>query len=166
MGDITPIRTAARKLAELLATELSKFSGVAPCDVSLDSPAVLLSQKGGITRSVLSVFLYRIEVDTASRNLPPRKGPEGIRPSTPSLRLNLQFLLTPIAQQADETHLLLNAAMDILNSTPMVPIDPGTQPAKTLEVVPNPLPLGDMAQLWLAFGTPFRLSATYTARLR
>ncbi len=166
MGDITSIRTAARKLAQLLETELSKLSGVPPCEVRLDSPAVLLSQEGGITRSVLSIFLYRIEVDTASRNLPPRTGQEGIRPSAPSLRLNLQFLLTPIAQPADETHLLLNAAIEILNSTPIVAIAPGAQPSKTFEVAPNPLPLGDMAQLWLAFGTPFRLSATYTARLR
>jgi len=166
MNDVTAINSAEQKLVQLLKSELSKIPGLAGSDVTPENPAVLLSGWKTAAGTVLSVFLYLVEVDTSSRHEPYRRISTGAPSSAPPLPLNLHFLVTPIASQSDDAHLLLNAAMDILHRTPVVPIDSPSEEKKTLEVTLNPLSLEEVTRLWIAMGTPYRLSVSYKATVR
>ena len=81
MGDVTFINAIAEKLVELLQSELGKVPGLAGTDVTLQSPTVLLSSRSNAP-AVLSVFLYRTEINASSRKPPSRPEPTGQRTSS------------------------------------------------------------------------------------
>jgi hypothetical protein len=161
MGDSTIIRSVGRKLIDLLKAKLSGMHGLTVAEVTLESPSVLRSG------NILSVFLYRVDIDGANRSTP-APSPSETPAVRPTLALNLYYLVTPIAEQAEDAHLLLNAAMEILNDTPVgVQVESlPTLPQRTLEIVFNPLSLDEITRLWLALVTPYRLAMSYVVKVR
>ncbi len=67
-------------------------------------------------------------------------------------------LFTPIASRPDNVHLLLNAALDILNNNPVLQLDSPSEAMRTVELVPAALSLGEMTGLWIALGIPYHAS--------
>src|SRR6185295_2604269 len=57
-----------------------------------------------------SLMLYRATVNTATRNQPPRRGPDGVK-RRPSLPVDLHFMLTPWAAEAERQLRLLGWVM-------------------------------------------------------
>jgi hypothetical protein len=160
MGDSTIIKSVGRKLIDMLKSGLSSMPGLTVADVTLDSPSVLRSG------NILSVFLYRVDIDDANRKNTSAPSPSEA-PVRPPLALNLYYLVTPIAEQAEDAHLLLNAAMEILNNTPVVQVESlPTLPQRTLEIASNPLSLDEITRLWLALVTPYRLAMSYVVKVR
>jgi hypothetical protein len=144
----------------MLKSGLSSMHGLTVADVTLDSPSVLRSG------NILSVFLYRVDIDDANHKNTSASSPSET-PVRPPLALNLYYLVTPIAEQAEDAHLLLNAAMEILNNTPVVQVESlPTLPQRTLEIVSNPLSYDEITRLWLALVTPYRLAMSYVVKVR
>lgn len=159
MRDCTIIKSTGKALVELLKSALSSVHGITVADVTLESPLVLRSG------NILSVFLYR--VDTNDSIIDQGQMPAGTQADALPLPLNLYYLVTPIAEHAEDAHVLLNAAMEILNNSPVVQINslPETV-TRTLEITCKPLPLDEITRLWLALRTPYRLSVSYEVRVR
>jgi hypothetical protein len=127
----------------------------------------------------VSLYLYRVSINTVGRNQPPSVGPNGQR-ARPTLPLNLHYLLTAWAQTAARQQLLLGWAMRILEDTPIMPVGllnqnhfgpaPGAfRPSEQVEIVWEQLSIQDMASIWEVYKSNQQispqLSATYQARM-
>jgi Pvc16 N-terminal domain len=121
------------------------------------------------------IYLYRVSANTARRNIPPRLRPDGRR-SRPALPLDLHFLLSPWASDADTQLRLLGWAMRTLNDTPILPVgllngaNPSPEaetfgPTESVELIYDPLNLQDLASLWDVIKPRTQAGATYVARL-
>jgi hypothetical protein len=160
MDDNALVSWAGRKLIDLLKSGLSSMNGVTVAEVTLESPSVLRSG------NILSVFLYRVDIDDAVRKSAPVRSPSEA-PVGPAMALNLYYLVTPIAEQAEDAQRLLDAAMEVLDKSPVVEIESlPALPQRTLEIAFNPLALHELTQLWLALVTPYRLAVSYVAKVR
>lgn len=123
----------------------------------------------------LSLYLYRVTVSNARRNLPPTTAPDGRR-FRPPLPLDLHFLLSAWGKAPDTQHRLLAWAMRQLENTPILPAgllnSTGPEadvfrPDETVELICEPLPLADMINLWEALKPKSNrpLSVNYVARM-
>jgi hypothetical protein len=134
--------------------------GLTVADVTLESPSVLRSG------NILSVFLYRVGIDDAVRKSTPVRSPSEA-PAGSAMALNLHYLVTPIAEQAEDAQLLLDAAMEVLDKSPVVQVESSPPlPPRTLEIAFHPLSLDELTHLWLALVTPYRLAVSYVAKVR
>lgn len=120
----------------------------------------------------ISLYLYRIGINAARRNLPARTGLDGRR-YRPPLPLDLYYLLTAWARTAIAQQRLLGWAMRTLEDTPLltsgllndVGPEPETfQPQETVELIFEPLALQDLYNIWSALKVAPQLSASYVAR--
>ncbi len=121
----------------------------------------------------LSIYLYRVTANTTRRNLPPRRTPTDQR-LRPPLPLDLYFLLTPWADDAEKQLRLLGWAMRTLDDTCILPSgllnahSPETDifdENETVELILDPLSLQDTAVLWENLKANIQPSASYVARL-
>jgi hypothetical protein len=124
----------------------------------------------------ISLYLYRVLVNTSRRNLPPFVAPDGKR-YRPQLPIDLFYMMTAWGQTAEVQHRLLGWAMRELENTPILPssllnhyvqeVDT-FRPAETVELICETLSLQDMNTLWDGFKagkTNQHLSVTYVARM-
>jgi hypothetical protein len=120
----------------------------------------------------ISLFLYRLGVNGARRNLPSHIRLNGLR-YRPPLPLDLYFLITAWAKSAAKQQRLLGWAMRVLEDTPLLPSgllnDVGPepeifQPNETVEIIFEPLSLQDMYNIWSAIKAVPQLSASYVVR--
>src|SRR5262245_55297030 len=120
----------------------------------------------------ISLFLYRLGVNAARRNLPSQVKSNGLR-YRPPLPLDLYYLLTAWAKSAAKQQRLLGWAMRMLEDTPLLPTgllnDVGPepeifQPNETVEVIFEPLSLQDLYNIWSAIKSNPQLSASYVVR--
>lgn len=141
--------------------EHSAFSLYRPIDY--DSPM----EKG------LSLMLYRLAINGAQRNRPPRRAADG-RKLRPSLPVDLHFLLTAWAGSAEVQYLLLGWALRFLEDRSVLPAsvlnlyaaDTRTFAGdEAVEVVCDPLALADHLQLWDKLKTRLPVSLTYVVRM-
>jgi hypothetical protein len=122
----------------------------------------------------ISLFLYRIAVSGARRNLPPTVGPNGER-YRPAIPLDLHYIASAWAQTAVKQQRLLGWAIRQLEDVPILPAgllnnygpEPDIfKPSETVEVILESLTLQDWNNLWSAAKTnPPSLSVGYVARM-
>jgi hypothetical protein len=120
-----------------------------------------------------SIYLYRVAVNGAMRNLTLRRSPDGRR-FRPSLPLDLQYMITPWAQDIERQHRMLGWVMRMLDDTAVLSaghlnhylpeVDTFT-PTEGLEIVAEPLSLSDYLTLWDRLRPRLPASATYTLRM-
>lgn len=120
----------------------------------------------------LTLHLYRVAANTARRHSSSRPQPDG-KKHRPLLNLDLYYLLTPWASNADMQHRLLGWAMRTLDDTPILP--PGLLNSylgvetfhadEGVELIFEPLSLSDMSVIWEQVRPKPGLSATYVARM-
>jgi hypothetical protein len=120
-----------------------------------------------------SVYLYRVAVNGTVRNLTYRRSLDGRR-FRPSLPLDLQYMITPWAQDIERQHRMLGWVMRMLEDTAVLTAGhlnhylPETDtfgPTEGLEIVCEPLTLADYHALWDRLRPRLPTSATYTLRM-
>ncbi|MER6000335.1 DUF4255 domain-containing protein [Nonomuraea angiospora] len=121
----------------------------------------------------VNLFLYRTDMHPSFRNADPPGAPPGESPR-PLLPLVLHYLLAAYSTDEGTAHELLGAAMLALHDTPILPGEeiraataiplPGSDLHLQLENVKvsfESLSQDDIAKMWTAFATPYRVSASY-----
>jgi Pvc16 N-terminal domain len=121
----------------------------------------------------ISLFLYRVEINSALRNLPAKTGLDGIT-RRPPLPLDLYYLLTVWAKDTVKQQRILGWAMRTLEDAPVLAAGRlnhfGTetdvfQPNETVEIIFNSLTLQDLSNLWSAFKVSLPASVAYIVRV-
>lgn len=121
----------------------------------------------------ISLFLYRVTINGAVRNFPPRLGPDGRR-YRPSLPVDLHYLLTPWAKDPDKQQRLLGWSMRTLEDSTILPAGllnyymPEPEifyPNETVELIADPLSLQDWTAVWDKLKPKMQTSMTYVARM-
>jgi hypothetical protein len=121
----------------------------------------------------ISLYLYRVAVSTARRNLPPTVAPDGKR-FRPPIPLDLHFMLSAWAKTAVKQQRLLGWAIRTLADSPVLPASllnhygPETdvfRPSETVELILDQLTLQDLNNLWSATKISPPLSVNYVARM-
>lgn len=104
----------------------------------------------------ISLFLYRVTVNTTRRSIPPRTESTGTRFKGP-LPIDLNYMLTPWARTADRQHRLLAWAMRVLQDNPVLGSGVlnhyGTdsnvfRTDEAVELLVDQIPLLDMGAIW------------------
>ena len=120
-----------------------------------------------------TLFLYRVGINATLRNLPPRIAPDGTR-YRPSLPVDLYYLLTPWAANAERQQRLLGWGMRRLEDHTILPAgllnhylreSDVFRPDETVELVADPLSLPDLTNVWDKLKPRMQTSATYVARM-
>ena len=129
------------------------------------------------TGNQINLFLYRISIDAAWRNMDPpviRPGETGL----PPLPLVLSYLVTAYGDNDDEilAQRLLGIAMSVLNDQPvlarsMIASITSKEAAgsglesqvELIRFIPDPRPMDEISRMWTTFGTGYRLSVSYDA---
>lgn len=121
----------------------------------------------------VSLLLYRIGLNSTQRNLPPRVAADGTR-FRPPLPVDLYYLLSAWAEDADVQQSLLAWAMRLFEDTPRLPgslINPfmPAQPVfradESIELICDPLPLESWLALADCFAPALSASMTYVVRM-
>jgi hypothetical protein len=124
------------------------------------------------SESVINLFLYRTDVNSAWRNLsPPVQGKPG-ESAAPPLALNLEYLITAYGEDDREevAHFFLGQAMRILHDVAIVPRQKLFAVLKKarvhdqierITVTPKALTIEEISKLWSVFQTQYRVSAAY-----
>ena len=121
-----------------------------------------------------SLMLYRVTVNNA-RNQPLRRLPDGTR-CRPSLPVDLHFLLTPWAAEAERQLRLLGWAMRFLEDNAQLPSNELNHslsrrgsavfdPQEMVELSCDPPGIADYLGLWDKYKARWQTSVTYVARL-
>jgi hypothetical protein len=154
-------------------------------------PPDRLDNQGGAQINRLNLFLYRVEPNTALRNVgPPGRGVAGRRVTNPPLALDLNYLL--VAYGTEELHgeILLGHGMKLLHETPVLTRDairrsltpsvaaapaPGIPPRGALfnaelaehmepvRITPAQVSFDELTRLWSALQCRYRTAAAYLA---
>jgi hypothetical protein len=119
-----------------------------------------------------TIYLYRVGNNAARRSLPPRRDSDGKR-YRPSLPLDLFFLVTIWAGDAEKQYRLLGWVMRVLEDTPILPAallndleQNGDIFDGNVELFLDPITLADMSVLWENLKQVRVLpSITYVARM-
>jgi hypothetical protein len=116
----------------------------------------------------ISLYLYRISVNTIKRTLPRPVDQNGYR-HRPALPVDLHYLLTPWSGSAEAQQILLGWSMRVLEDTPLLSselLNPDVfLPDENVEIVSEPLPLQEIINIWDAFKPNFQISAAYSVRM-
>jgi hypothetical protein len=120
-----------------------------------------------------SVYLYRVGVNATIRNRPPRRAPDGQR-YRPSLPVDLYFMITPWAQDVERQLRMLGWVMRLMEDTGVLSAghlnhylqeNDTFGPHEAVELINDPLPLGDYLTLWDRLRHRLPASATFTLRM-
>lgn len=120
-----------------------------------------------------SIYLFRVAINGAVRNLTLRRTPDGRR-FRPSLPLDLHYMITPWAQDVERQHRMLGWVMRMLEDISVFSAGHlNHYLTKTdtfaahegLEIICDPLPLSDYLTLWDRLRPRLPASATYALRM-
>lgn len=172
MSNSLAIAAASLTLRNLLLAQMPNLDGnLADLEVTLQPPDVA---RKNISKAQLNLFLYRVALNPAWRNLDP---PRQVRPGEaglPALALNLQYLMTAYGRGESENdavgHRVLASAMSVLHDHPLLAADaiadalPDNDLHAQIErvkITPLSLSVEELSKLWTAFQSNYRISAAY-----
>lgn len=119
----------------------------------------------------VSLFLYRVSVNSVQRTPPAKPGPHGKARRT-QLPLDLHFLLIPWAKDASFEQVILGWMMRTLEDTPILAsgilntLTEGVfDPDETVEIVNGQLSNEEMFRIWDVLPSDYQISIPYSARI-
>ena len=127
---------------------------------------------GGMAEGI-SLLLYRVAINGTQRNLPPRIAADGMR-FRPPLPIDLHYLLSAWADDADIQQSLLAWAMRLMEDTPQLagnlinpfmPVKPVFRADESVELICDPLPQEAWLALFDRFAPALGASMTYVVRM-
>jgi hypothetical protein len=156
VSDFKAISATTKTLERLLVDKL----GVA-VEVALPPTEITA------TTALVGLFLYRVEINPFLANMDwKRTGSTQL--VAPPIGLNMHYLVTPYGPDLVEIQKTLGEIIRTFHQFPVIEAaDPLLSPdlagmTEELRIVPRPLPLNDMLELWKAFEKlSYRLSLTY-----
>jgi hypothetical protein len=171
MASYLAIAAVARTLLRLIEQECPRedFSG---------TPSFVLFQSHDFGSAAItegfSLMLYRVTVNNA-RNQPPRRLPDGSR-KRPPLPVDLHFLVTPWAGEAERQLRLLGWVMRFLEDNALLAANelntalsrrgrPVFEPDEMVELSCDPPGIADYLGLWDKYKARWQTSVTYVARM-
>lgn len=122
----------------------------------------------------LSIFLYRVDFNKAMRSA---WSAVGSADGKGHLALDLHFLLTPWADNAEHEQLILGRAMQVLEYTPVLsgPLlyapalpyedEPQTSPNESVQILLEEISTEALMRIFDSLPTDYRLSVPYVARV-
>jgi hypothetical protein len=156
VSDFKAIGATTRTLERLLVAKL----GVA-VEVALPPTEITA------TTALVGLFLYRVEINPFLANMD-WKRTSSTQLVAPPIGLNMHYLVTPYGPDLVEIQKTLGEIIRTFHQFPVIDAaDPLLSPdlagmTEELRIVPRPLPLSDMLDLWKAFEKlSYRLSLTY-----
>lgn len=165
-------------IAAVARTVLRLLEQQCPRDEFAGTPSFRLYQSHDFGDAAISegfsLMLYRVTVNSA-RNQPLRRLPDGSR-RRPSLPVDLHFLLTPWATEAERQLRLLGWAMRFLEDNAQLPANELNhslsrrgravfEPEEMVELSCDPPGIADYLGLWDKYKSRWQTSVTYVARL-
>jgi hypothetical protein len=124
-------------------------------------------------KATVSLYLYRVVVNNAQRNMAPRPAPNGRRRRHP-LPLDLHYLLIAWVNDAASQQRTLAWCARVLEDTPILPssllnaVGPENDvflPDETVELTYDPLSLQDLYNVWQVAPSNQQPSLAYVARM-
>jgi len=116
----------------------------------------------------ITIFLYRIAVNSQMRNEPRRIRPDGTVIRQP-LPLELSFLITAWAKDTRDELKIIGRILQVLYDKAELGaadlVGSSWETDDTVQLVLESLPLEDHYRIWDANEVPYRLSLTYLARV-
>lgn len=122
----------------------------------------------------LSIFLYRVDFNKAMRAA---WSAVGSADGKGHLALDLHFLITPWADNAEHEHLILGRAMQVLEYTPVFsgpllyapslpyPDEPQAAPNESVQILLEEISTEALMRTFDSLPTDYRLSVPYVARV-
>lgn len=168
MANYRAIAATSTALAGLLRDRYPRDEFGAGLDISLYQARDFESPM----QDGFSIYLFRVAVNGAMRNLTLRRSPDGRR-YRPSLPLDLHYMITPWAQDSERQQRMLGWVMRLMEDTSVLSAGhlnhymPETDTfgaQEGIEVVCDPLSLNDYLTLWDRLRR-LPSSATYALRM-
>jgi len=162
MSASTAIGMVSESLRNLLIGEMQPSLAV---DVTILAP-----DESGSGRRI-NLFLYQVRENPTFKNMDwqlKRGSADTLIP--PPLSLNLFYLMTPYAQNDQQTgnaaaHAILGEAMRVFYENPIVPknylVEELQDAREQIQIIQNTLDMEELARVWSTFTQPFRLSVLY-----
>jgi hypothetical protein len=123
--------------------------------ISFSSPKAVSTQK----TMKLSIFLYNITEETATRNT--QATADGSKKRTTNKSFALRYLVTPFTGNDKDDHVLLEEIIHMLSASPMI-ASADEENNMVLAVKIDSLSLDELVKLWTMLGVPLRLSVSLT----
>jgi len=107
----------------------------------------------------LSIFLYSITKEMITRNVSPSAN--GSEKNTNNLFFVLHYLITPFTGNDKDDHALLEEIISTVLATPLISVTDNERNVE-LKMKVDSLSLNELTKLWIALGTPLKLSMSLT----
>ena len=169
MADPNVIRDVGNTLLVLLRSGIG--SGiervVEPGDIHLSTPDDFQNYQDP-SDPVITIFLYRISINSQMRNSPRRMLPDG-RTKRPLLPVDLYFMITPWAHDTSDEYRIVGRVLSTLydnaelGSTQLR--GDSWEEGDSVQIILESLPLDDHYRIWDSSSLPYRLSLTYIVRV-
>lgn len=164
MASFSVIADVSSALQRLLDAELTPLGASARLnDLSAQVPT---------SPPVLTIFLYEVSEDAASRNRPDERrlvGTTAVEFTRAPMALLLKYLITPWSGDAATDQLILGRAMQVMYDNAILE---GVQlqgslasTNDTLKVTITPLSMDERTKVWYAVQRTYRLSSAYEVRV-
>jgi hypothetical protein len=166
VGDYTVVGDVSTILKDMLTAALADLR---PGNIKAELND--LSNTIQVTEPVLTVFLYEIAEDPASRNRPPIRagGPASLVIRKPPMALLLRYLITAWGGDQVTQHRMLGRALETFYDNAIIdgPRLSGSLAGTTdaLQLTLTPLTLEQKSYVWYAIQKPYRLSLNYEVRV-
>ncbi|KAB8052259.1 DUF4255 domain-containing protein [Janthinobacterium sp. FT14W] len=163
------LRCVSESLRALIRAHIPEFENESA--VVFDSPAEIDSQ--GAT--MLSLYLYNIEINPYLRNLPPTLtrtqgagGPHALAVTAPPLVSDLLYMMVPYARSAELELVLVDKLVRLFHDVPALTgawLHPQLKASgnESIAIVPDASPIITLHNIWSGFpNKPYKLTKLYT----
>ena len=120
------------------------------------------------TAPLITIFLYRVAINSQMRNSPRRTLPDG-RTTRPLLPIDLSFMITPWAAETIDEYRIAGRILRTLYDNAELGSahlqGDSWEAGDSVQIILESLPLDDHYRIWDSSSLPYRLSLSYMVRV-
>jgi hypothetical protein len=167
VSDYTAIRAASRTLKRILTNAITNSTEPQLAGVPVDLKSPKEMGTAGIGLGV-SLWLYRVTRDGYALNTPAVRA-SASQSFQQQLPIDLYYLITPIADDAEAKQVLLGRVLQAFNDHASLGgselLDSLAGSKQQLRVALETLTVQELTQVWYALSEPYQLSISYSVQL-